>query len=48
MIGTSGQPADVSFTSRKQRRVGFLHSVLSFFLNTVVLALTINIASGLF
>lgn len=48
VIGTSGQPADVSFTSRTQRRVGLLHSVLSFFFNTVVVALTINIASGLF
>jgi uncharacterized membrane protein len=48
VIGTSGQPADVSFTNRTQRRVGLLHSVLSFFFNTLVLALTINIASGLF
>ena len=48
VIGTSGQPADVNFTSRTQRRVGLLHSVLSFFFNTVVVALTINIASGLF
>jgi uncharacterized membrane protein len=48
VIGTSGQAADVSFTSRTQRRVGLLHSVLSFFFNTMVIALTINIASGLF
>mgnify|MGYP002137027052 FL=1 len=48
VIGTSSQTADVSFTSRTQRRVGLLHSVLSFFFNTVVVALTINIASGLF
>ncbi len=48
VIGTSGQPADVSFSNRTQRRVGLLHSVLSFFFNTLVLALTINIASGLF
>ncbi len=47
VIGTSGQPADVNFTSRRQRRVGLLHSVLSFFYNTIVVALTINIASGL-
>lgn len=47
VIGTSGQPADVSFTSRTQRRVGLVHSVLSFFYNTIVVALTINIASGL-
>jgi uncharacterized membrane protein len=48
VIGTSGQPADVSFTSRTQRRVGMVHSVLSFFFNTMIIAMTINIASGLF
>lgn len=48
VIGTSGQTADVSLTSRKMRRAGTVHCVLAFFFNTTVLALTINIASGLF
>jgi uncharacterized membrane protein len=48
VIGTSGQTADVSFTSRKMRRIGAIHCVFSFFFNTTILALTINIASGLF
>jgi uncharacterized membrane protein len=48
VIGTSGQTADVSFTSRKMRRTGTLHCVLAFFFNTTLLALTINVASGLF
>ena len=48
VIGTSGQTADVSFTSRAMRRVGTLHCVLAFFFNTTLVALTINIASGLF
>jgi uncharacterized membrane protein len=48
VIGTSGQTADVSFTSRKMRRTGALHCVLAFFFNTTLVALTINIASGLF
>jgi uncharacterized membrane protein len=48
VIGTSGQTADVSFTSRKMRRIGTLHCVLAFFFNTTLVALTINIASGLF
>jgi len=48
IIGTSGQTADVSFTSRKMRRIGTVHCVLAFFFNTTLLALTINIASGLF
>jgi uncharacterized membrane protein len=48
IIGTSGQTADVSFTSRAMRRVGTVHCVLAFFFNTTLLALTVNIASGLF
>jgi uncharacterized membrane protein len=47
IIGTSAQTADVSFTSRKMRRTGTLHCVLAFFFNTTLLALTINMASGL-
>ena len=48
VIGTSGQTADVSFVSRKMRRTGMVHCVLAFFFNTTLVALTINIASGLF
>lgn len=47
VIGTSGQTADVSMSSRAMRRTGLLHCVLAYFFNTTVLALTINIASGL-
>jgi len=47
VIGTSAQTADVSFTSRSMRRTGLLHCVLAFFFNATLLALTINIASGL-
>lgn len=47
VIGTSGQTADVSFSSRAMRRIGLLHCVLAFFFNTTLLALTINIASGM-
>lgn len=48
VIGTSGQTADVSFTSSAMRRIGLLHCVLAFLFNTTVLALTINIAASLF
>lgn len=48
VIGTSGQTADVSFTTSAMRRTGVLHCVLAFFFNTTLVALTINIASGLF
>jgi uncharacterized membrane protein len=47
IIGTSGQTADVSLTSRSMRRLGTVHCILSFFFNTIVLALTINIAASL-
>jgi len=47
VIGTSGQTADVSFNSNSMRRTGLVHCVLAFFFNTTLLALTINIASGL-
>ena len=48
VIGTSGQTADVSFTSRPMRRLATVHCVLAFFFNTTLLALTINIAASLF
>jgi len=47
IIGTSAQTADVSFSSRRSRRVGLMHCVLAFFFNTTLLALTINVAAGL-
>jgi uncharacterized membrane protein len=47
-IGTSGQPADVAFTSSALRRIGTLHCLLAFAFNTTVLALSVNIAAGLF
>ena len=48
MVSTAGQTANVSFCSRKMRRTGTVHCVLAFFFNTTLVALTINIASGLF
>lgn len=47
VIGTSGQTADVSFVSRPMRRLGLVHCVIAYAFNTTLLALTINIASGL-
>lgn len=47
IIGTSGQTADVSFTSKPMRRVALVHSVFSFFFNTTILAMTINIAASI-
>jgi uncharacterized membrane protein len=46
-IGTSGQAADVCFTTRSMRRIGLLHCVLAFFFNAFLIGLTINLAAGL-
>ncbi len=48
VIGTSGQTADVVFNGAALRAVGTLHCILAYLFNTTVLALTINIAAGLF
>lgn len=47
VLGTSAQTADVSISSRRMRRTVTVHCVLAFFFNTTLLALTVNIASGL-
>ncbi len=47
IIGVASQTADVSITAEEMRRVSLVHSILSFFFNSAVLALTINIAAGL-
>ena len=48
IIGVASQTADITFTRKPLRRIGTVHSVLSFVFNTVVLALTINLLAGLF
>ena len=47
VIGTSGQTADVSFMTKRVRRLGSLHCILAYMFNTTVLALLINIGAGL-
>ena len=47
IIGVAAQTADVEITSKAMRRTSLVHSVLSFFFNSAILALTINIAAGL-
>lgn len=47
VIGATAQTADVAISSKKMRRTCLLHSILAFFFNTTILALSINIASGL-
>jgi uncharacterized membrane protein len=47
VIGATGQVSDVQITGRAIRRLALLHGMLSFGFNTVILALTINLASAL-
>ena len=48
VIGAAAQTADVQFTNKRLRRIGTVHGLIAFTFNTAVLALTINLLSGLF
>ena len=47
VLGMTFQVSDVQITSRKFRRLATLHGLLGFLFNTVIIALTVNLASGL-
>lgn len=47
VIGMTFQVSDVEITSRKFRRLATLQGLLGFLFNTIILALTVNIAAGL-
>jgi len=47
VLGMTFQVSDVQITSRKFRRLATLHGLLGFLFNTVIVALTVNLASGL-
>jgi uncharacterized membrane protein len=46
-IGATSQTSDTAIGSHSLRRLATLHAVISFFYNTAVLALTVNIAASL-
>ena len=46
-IGATSQTSDVAIKSKSLRRIVTFHAVVSFFFNTTVLALTINLAASL-
>lgn len=48
VVGMTCQVSDVPVTSRRLRRLVLLHGVLAFVFNTVILALSINLAASLF
>jgi uncharacterized membrane protein len=47
VVGMTCQVSDVQVTSRPMRRLTLAHGVVAFAFNTVILALTINLAAGL-
>jgi uncharacterized membrane protein len=47
VVGTTAQTSDVDVTSRAMRRAVMLHGILSFFFNTAVIALAVNLATQL-
>ncbi len=46
VLGMTFQVSDVQITSRKLRRLATLHGLLGFLFNTVIIALTVNLASS--
>lgn len=46
-IGATSQTSDVTIRSKGLRRLVTLHAVVSFFFNTMVLAMTINLAASM-
>jgi len=47
VIGMTFQVSDVQISSRYLRRVALLHSVIAFFFNVFIIAMSVNIAAGL-
>jgi uncharacterized membrane protein len=46
-FGAASQTSDVMINAKSMRRLTTLHAIVSFFFNTMVLALTINLAASL-
>jgi len=47
VLGMTFQVSDVGITARKLRRLATVQGLLSFLFNTIILALSVNIAAGL-
>jgi uncharacterized membrane protein len=41
------QVSDVEISSRPLRRLAMVHGLLSFLFNTIIVALTVNLAAGM-
>lgn len=47
VLNMTCQTSDVSITTRPMRRLVLLHSVIAFFFNVIILAITVNVVAGL-
>lgn len=47
VIGMTFQVSDVQITSRYLRRTALMHSIIAFFFNVFIIAMSVNIAAGL-
>ncbi len=47
VIGMTSQVSDVAISSQNLRRLSLVHGILSFFFNTTILAMSINLIAGL-
>jgi len=46
VVGMTAQTSDVDVTGRQMRKATLVHAVVSFFFNTVILALAVNVLAG--
>lgn len=46
VMGATAQTADITYTSRRMRRIGTLHTLVAFGFNTAILATMINLAAN--
>lgn len=47
VLNMTCQTSDVAITTRPLRRMALLHSVIAFFFNVIILAITVNVVAGL-
>jgi uncharacterized membrane protein len=47
VLNMTCQTSDVAITTRPMRRLVLLHSVIAFFFNVIILAITVNVVAGL-
>lgn len=46
VLGMTFQVSDVQITSRRVRRLALMHSVIAFFFNVFIIAISVNVAAG--